>query len=294
MLGDAAQGADQVRVVDASPRAVQLAVRIEVDAPARLAVAQAIIGVDAAGDVAADPESVDVGADDEAGLGVGDGRGHHVGPGHGAVLRLGFGIGLEAAGDGDGLVAHVVAAVPEDEAEAVAHLPHNLVGPHLGGGGGGGAAVEVDAGVDASLRQIELHAAEAGDAGHLGVHHALHEGAGDGGVDGVAAVTQDDGAGLHRFRLGRHDHAAGHSGPSSHPGRVARDDAARERRSPCTGIKRPSKRIPSKRRKWSGREDLNLRPLRPERSALPDCATPRPAGRVWPAARGNKGPGRLA
>ena len=25
----------------------------------------------------------------------------------------------------------------------------------------------------------------------------------------------------------------------------------------------------------SRREDLNLRPLRPERSALPDCATPR-------------------
>ena len=30
---------------------------------------------------------------------------------------------------------------------------------------------------------------------------------------------------------------------------------------------------------WSGREDLNLRPLRPERSALPGCATPRP-GRI--------------
>ena len=26
---------------------------------------------------------------------------------------------------------------------------------------------------------------------------------------------------------------------------------------------------------WSGREDLNLRPHRPERCALPDCATPR-------------------
>ena len=26
---------------------------------------------------------------------------------------------------------------------------------------------------------------------------------------------------------------------------------------------------------WSGREDLNLRPLRPERNALPGCATPR-------------------
>ena len=29
---------------------------------------------------------------------------------------------------------------------------------------------------------------------------------------------------------------------------------------------------------WSRREDLNLRPLRPERSALPDCATPRNYG----------------
>ena len=26
---------------------------------------------------------------------------------------------------------------------------------------------------------------------------------------------------------------------------------------------------------WSGRLDLNQRPLRPERSALPNCATPR-------------------
>jgi hypothetical protein len=28
---------------------------------------------------------------------------------------------------------------------------------------------------------------------------------------------------------------------------------------------------------WSGREDLNLRPHRPERCALPSCATPRPS-----------------
>ena len=28
---------------------------------------------------------------------------------------------------------------------------------------------------------------------------------------------------------------------------------------------------------WSGREDLNLRPLAPHASALPGCATPRPA-----------------
>ena len=29
---------------------------------------------------------------------------------------------------------------------------------------------------------------------------------------------------------------------------------------------------------WSGRQDLNLRPLGPQPSALPDCATPREAG----------------
>src|SRR5260370_24115764 len=31
----------------------------------------------------------------------------------------------------------------------------------------------------------------------------------------------------------------------------------------------------SERENWSGREDLNLRPLGPEPSALPGCATPR-------------------
>ena len=31
----------------------------------------------------------------------------------------------------------------------------------------------------------------------------------------------------------------------------------------------------NRQRRWSGREDLNLRPHRPERCALPGCATPR-------------------
>jgi hypothetical protein len=36
---------------------------------------------------------------------------------------------------------------------------------------------------------------------------------------------------------------------------------------------------------WSGWGDLNSRPLRPERSALPSCATPRPARNLFGAAR---------
>src|SRR3989442_4629650 len=38
---------------------------------------------------------------------------------------------------------------------------------------------------------------------------------------------------------------------------------------------------------WSGRQDLNLRPLDPQSSALPGCATPRPTGRssqIWGSA----------
>ncbi len=38
--------------------------------------------------------------------------------------------------------------------------------------------------------------------------------------------------------------------------------------------------------KWSGREDLNLRPLEPHSSALPDCATPRRAERNLERRRG--------
>ena len=34
--------------------------------------------------------------------------------------------------------------------------------------------------------------------------------------------------------------------------------------------------LPTREGCWSGREDLNLRPRRPERRALPSCATPRP------------------
>ena len=36
-------------------------------------------------------------------------------------------------------------------------------------------------------------------------------------------------------------------------------------------------------RYWSGREDLNLRPLEPHSSALPDCATPRRSFRITPS-----------
>ena len=42
---------------------------------------------------------------------------------------------------------------------------------------------------------------------------------------------------------------------------------------------------PLRRFDWSGREDLNLRPLEPHSSALPGCATPRNRMAVYPRGR---------
>src|SRR2546430_10453016 len=43
----------------------------------------------------------------------------------------------------------------------------------------------------------------------------------------------------------------------------------------CTGGKRAASDHRTRPLTWSGWRDLNPRPLRPERSALPSCATPR-------------------
>ena len=51
---------------------------------------------------------------------------------------------------------------------------------------------------------------------------------------------------------------------------------------PVGGLCRPPDLAPT----WSGREDLNLRPQRPERCALPGCATPR--RQIWILAKASR------
>jgi L-lactate utilization protein LutC len=90
---------------------------------------------------------------------------------------------------------------------------------------------------------------------------------------------------VYRRLLGR---AAGRPGAGhrSQPHRRHRDDAhhgrARPRSAGRDGVRRgvtatraPGGNLPSGPFAWSGREDSNLRPHRPERCALPGCATPR-------------------
>ena len=65
---------------------------------------------------------MDVRADDEAGLGMGDRRRHQLGPGKFAEFLARLPIGLQAARYGDRLIADVVDPALQDEAEAVPGL----------------------------------------------------------------------------------------------------------------------------------------------------------------------------
>ena len=66
--------------------------------------------------------------------------------------------------------------------------------------------MSVDVAVEILARHIDAARAEAGDAAHLRIDYALHECAGDAGIDGITAFAQHVGAGLRRLRLRRHDH----------------------------------------------------------------------------------------
>jgi hypothetical protein len=108
---------------------------------------------------------------------------------------------LHAARRADGEMAELVDAAFEQESEAVARLAAQLVLPHVRLRGVRGAGVELDDLMDALAGHVELHRAEAADAAHQRIDHALHEGAGDRRVDGIAAALQHRRAGLDRFRL---------------------------------------------------------------------------------------------
>ena len=125
-----------------------------------------------------------------------------------AELGLGLPVGAQAPRHGDGLVPDVVHAALQDEAEAVARLALHQVRPHVGARGGGRAPVKVDERVDAAIGQIEVQAAEPGDARHQRVDDPLHQRARHRRVHGVAAGPQRLRARLDGLRLRRHDHAA--------------------------------------------------------------------------------------
>ena len=196
------------------------------------------IGSHASGAVLLGPELVHVRPHHEPGLGVLDGGLTDLGPRQGAELALGLPVSSQASRHRHRLIADVVDVPAQDEAEAVARLALDQVSPHVGPGRGRGPAVKIDEGVDAPPGQVELETSEAGDAGHHGIDHALHERAGDGGVDGVPATAEGLGSGLDGLRLGGDDHSVGHrDSPPSLGARVRRE------RSDCGSGRGPAARL---------------------------------------------------
>ncbi len=135
-----------------------------------------------------------------------DGRLDDARPRQRAVLLVRLVVHLEVGGGADRLVADVVDAPLQDEAVAVARLALDQVGPHVGPRGERRRRVGIDIAVELLARHVDAARAEARDAAHLRIDHALHQRAGDAGIDGIAALTQHVGAGLGGFGLRRHDH----------------------------------------------------------------------------------------
>src|SRR5438309_7030310 len=105
----------------------------------------------------------------------------------------------------DRLIADVVDPTLEHIAVAVSGLANEEALPLILAGTRTGGGVELEQRI-ARLRAMNQHHAAAADAAHLGVDHALDEGAGDGRVHRVPAPLHDLEADLGRDGLRAHDY----------------------------------------------------------------------------------------
>ena len=152
------------------------------------------------------PPVVDVRPHRPAALRPGDRGLDDARPRQAAVLLVRLVVHLEVGRRADRLVADVVHPALQDEAVAVARLALDQVGPHVGPRAERRRRMGVDVAVELLARHVDAAAAETGDAAHQRIDHALHQRAGDAGIDGIAAFAQHVGAGLGRFGLRGDDH----------------------------------------------------------------------------------------
>ena len=139
-------------------------------------------------------------------LGPVDRRLYDTRPRQAAVLLVRLVVHLEVRGRTDRLVADVVDPPFQDESVAVTRFALDQVGPHVRPRCQRRRRVRIDVAVKLFARHVDAAGAEARNAAHLRVDDSLHQRAGDAGIDGVPAFTQDLGPSLRRFGLWRHDH----------------------------------------------------------------------------------------
>ena len=203
------QAVGHVRVEHPRARAFEFAVRIEIELAPGRAQREFLARLDPP-HVGLGPELVDVRPHREALARVANRRCEHIGPRQAPVFTDRLVVGQQAARDHDRLVADLVDATAQLEAETIAKFALDEVLPHGLGDRRRRAGVEIQKPMHALVGQVQVQAAETRDARHAGIDHALHQRAGDRRVDRVTALHQRDGPGFHRLGLRRDDHSVGH------------------------------------------------------------------------------------
>ncbi len=205
-LGDGAQGLAVVAVDDAVAHPLGRAVGPAIERARRVSEAGALVIGRAAEGAVVGPPVVDVRPHRPAALRPGDGRLDDARPRQAAVLLVRLVVHFQVGRRADRLVADVVHPALQDEAVAVARLALDQVGPHVGPRAERRRRMGVDVAVELLARHVDAATAEAGDAAHQRIDHALDQRAGDAGIDGIAAFAQDIGAGLGGLGLRGDDH----------------------------------------------------------------------------------------
>ena len=210
VAGDGGQGGGEAGVADTVPQAFRAAIGAAIEGDAIRGEGEfAGIGQPAIAALVGGEHAGDVRADDPAIAGEADGALEQIAPGFAAETGMGEGEGAEDARRGDGAVAEFVGVVAHAEAEAVGAFAFEICRPHIGRGRGRTGGQAVDDFVPAGAAVVDVDDAEAADAAHQRVHHALGEGTGQHSINRVAPGGEHGGAGFHRLRLRGDDHGGG-------------------------------------------------------------------------------------
>ena len=227
-LGDHAQRLRVVRIVDDIADALVGAVFAAIELPAGRRERETIDSRGAIHHAGIGPEQFDVRTHHPAAFGPNNRRRNDVAPWQHTEPRMRLIIRLQRRWHADRLITEVIHLAAQDEAITVARFTLDQVFPHIRARSSRRGCVEIEILVEALAWEIDAGAAETRDAGHQRIDDALHQRAGNRGVDGVAARLQHVRAGLRRFGLRRDNHRL----PFRHAfsREMSCDDAARPRK----------------------------------------------------------------
>ena len=156
------------------------------------------------------PETVHMRAHCKARLAIADRRLEHVGQRTASKTTQRLIESLDCERRGHRLITDLVDCTIEHETETIIAFADDPVLPHVGASRQRRTAVKVDEGMHVTLRQVDVHRTETGNAAHLRVDRRLHQGRANGGVNDIAAGGKNIEAGFNRLGLRCTDHGSMH------------------------------------------------------------------------------------